>query len=112
MGGGHGGPGDGRRGRRLTWYERIEDEFIDQRLANPPGGVIAAGGVTAQSPDPGPAVIGTQKQPGGVPEANPDVWAVTEPAVNTPTGFPDKLESGAFAQPDGTRFQVRRRSGA
>ncbi|MGH3739309.1 MAG: hypothetical protein ACRDT6_27470 [Micromonosporaceae bacterium] len=114
MGGvpGGGAPGDGRRGRRLTWYERIEDEFVDQRVANPPGGVTAAGGITEQSPDPGPAVIGTQKQPGGVPEANPDAWAVMGPAVSAPTGFPDKLENGAFAQPDGTRFQVRRRSGA
>ncbi|MGH3714943.1 MAG: hypothetical protein ACRDT4_15995 [Micromonosporaceae bacterium] len=107
---GAGGPQD-RRGRRLTWYERIEDEFVDKRGAIPPGGTIGADRTRSTTVDAGPAVIGNQKHKASPVEETDEAWAVPDTAVEAPQGFPDKLDNGSFSQRDGTRFQVRRRSG-
>ncbi|MGH3659887.1 MAG: hypothetical protein ACRDUA_24875, partial [Micromonosporaceae bacterium] len=114
--GGHGGAGGGpggRGGRRLTDYERIEDEFVDNRRANQAGGLIRGAHSRPSSVDPGPGVLGSQKhRPAEATGQNRGPQPETT-APPTPQGFPDELKNGSFKQKDGTQYTVRRRgSGA
>ncbi|MGH3717201.1 MAG: hypothetical protein ACRDT4_27620, partial [Micromonosporaceae bacterium] len=96
--------GGGRRGRR-TSYERGEPElFVDQRQRARP--VLGQQPAPTRPVDPGPGVIGQQKQkpsPGG----REDQWRLPQPAPEH-EGLPDKLEDGTSTRRDGTRFTVRR----